>query len=222
MRQQWQQVEGLFDSVGAGNIETRDRFIANVAADACAILGIFAPNDQAQKILGLTASLFDYEQILVLPDLDWSKQRTIAELWDIREELTRQRGFAEDIDQLGSVLRDAVAEIFRPIFVACPALLDTAGDKADGISVKTDLLRSIANLGDVTDHILQIAHADELADLGLFTYMRDRLGRNMVAASGGNPADPQNFNRALKMPAQYDAKTPEQLVTTYLGGTPLL
>ncbi|WP_417618096.1 type IV secretory system conjugative DNA transfer family protein [Parasphingorhabdus sp.] len=222
MRQQWQQVEGLFDSVGAGNIETRDRFIANVAADACAILGIFAPNDQAQKILGLTASLFDYEQILVLPDLDWSKQRTIAELWDIREELTRQRGFAEDIDQLGSVLRDAVAEIFRPIFVACPALLDTAGDKADGISVKTDLLRSIANLGDVTDHILQIAHADELADLGLFTYMRDRLGRNMVAASGGNPADPQNFNRALKMPAQYDAKTPEQLVTTYLAGTPLL
>jgi|TARA_R110002049_G_scaffold269919_2_gene446835 hypothetical protein len=222
VRQQYQQVAKLFDSAGVGTDQTRGRFIATIAADACAAFGIFAPNGQAQKILGLTDALFDYEQILVLPDTDWAKKHTIAELWDIREELTHQRRFAENIDQLGSVLRDAVTEIFRPLFEACPALLDTDGDKADGITVKTELLRSIANLADVTDHILQIAHADELADLGLFVCMRDRLGRNMVAASGGNPADPHSFNRALKMPAQYDAKTPEQLVTAYLAGTPLL
>lgn len=222
VREQWQQVAELIASVGAGNVEARERFIAGVAAQACEQLGISQPDGQGQNILGLTAALFDYEQILILPEEDWNKQRTIAELWEIREELTRQRGFAENFDQLGAVLTDAVAEIFRPIFEACPTLLDAGGDATDGISVRTDLLRSIASLADVTDHILQIAHADELADLGLFTRLRDRLGRNMVAASGGNPADPQSFNRALKMPAQYDAKTPEQLVTTYLAGTPLL
>lgn len=222
VREQYRQVAELFDSAGVGTAHARGRFFATIAADACSAFGIFVPNGQAQKILGLTAALFDYEQILVLPDTDWAKKHTIAELWDIREELTRQRGFAEDIDLLGSVLRDAVAEIFRPIFAACPALLKTDIDENDGISVKTDLLRSIANLAGVTEHILQIAHADELADLGLFVCMRDRLGRNMVAASGGNPANPHSFNRALKKPAQYDAKTPEQLVTAYLAGTPLL
>lgn len=222
VREQWQQVATLFVSVGAGNVEARERFIAHVAAQACEELGISQPDGQGLHILELTASLFDYEQILILPEEDWSKQRTIAELWDIREELTRQRGFAENFDQLGGVFGDAVAEIFRPIFEACPALLDAGDDATDGISVRTDLLRSITNLADVTDHILQIAHADELADLGLLTRLRYRLGRNMVAASGGNPADPQSFNRALKMPAQFDAKTPEQLITTYLAGTPLL
>lgn len=222
VRQQYQQVAELCDAAGVGTTQARERFIATIAADACEAFGIFAPNGQAQKILGLTEALFDYEQILVLPTTDWAKRHTIAELWDIREELTRQRGFAENIDQLGSVLRDAVAEIFRPIFEACPGLLETDSDKFDGISIKTDLLRSIANLADVTDHILQIAHADELADLGLFVRMRDRLGRNMIAASGGNPADPHSFNRALKMPALYDAKMPEKLVTAYLAGTPLL
>jgi len=136
VREQYRQVAELLDSAGIGTDQARERFIAIIAADACSAFGILVSNGQAQKILDLTAALFDYEQILVLPETDWAKKHTIAELWDIREELTRQRGFAENIDQLGSVLRDAVTEIFRPIFEACPALLDTENDKIDGISVK--------------------------------------------------------------------------------------
>ena len=69
--------------------------------------------------------------------------------------------------------------------------------------------------------MLGVAFDEELAERGLLTRLSDRLERNLVAASGGNPADPRSFSRAPKMPEQFDARSPEQLVSTYLGGTPL-
>ena len=156
-----------------------------------------------------------------MPEEDWSESRTIAELWDIREELTRQRGFIDKFDPVCSMLRDAAIALLDPIYSACPALLDDAED-SDGVTVGTDLLRSIGNLDEVTSQIITIAHADELTELNLLSRLRAHLERNIIAASGGNPADPASFNRAPKMPAQFDAKSPEQLVTTYLGNTPLL
>ena len=36
----------------------------------------------------------------------------------------------------------------------------------------------------------------------LFTRLRDRLERNLVAASGGNRANPASFTRAPKLPSQ--------------------
>jgi len=51
--------------------------------------------------------------------------------------------------------------------------------------------------------------------------LRRRLEANLIEASGGNPADASNFNRAPKYPSSFDAKTPELMIETYLGGTPL-
>ena len=56
---------------------------------------------------------------------------------------------------------------------------------------------------------------------GLFPRIRDRLERNLIAASGGNPDDPKGFNRAVRPPSKSDLKQPEELVATYLGGTPV-
>jgi hypothetical protein len=84
------------------------------------------------------------------------------------------------------------------------------------------LPESIGNIGTVTQSILEVAFAEELSERGLLARLSDRLERNLIAASGGNPADPRGFNRAPKWPEQFDAKSPEQLVITYLGGTPLL
>ena len=83
------------------------------------------------------------------------------------------------------------------------------------------MLRSLGEIGEVTGEVLGIGLADELIEAELLPRLQGRLEYNLIAASGGNPADPVSFKRAPKMPSQFDAKTPEVMVETYLGGTPL-
>ena len=220
VRQGWEELASLFRQAGLSDASDRTRLICVIAEDVMERLSIPADHEQADLTLAFIRRLFDYEALFLLPEVDWTRERAIAELWDIREELTRQRGFIAEFEEACELLELAFTALLEPIYTACPALLDEPED-IDGISVPTDLLRSIGDLGNVTQTMLGVAFAEELAERGLLTRLSDRLERNLVTASGGNPADPRGFSRAPKMPEQFDAKSPEQLVSTYLGGTPL-
>lgn len=221
VREQYDMLMERFQEIGLAESAERAEYIRDLAREVATHFAIPRSHQQADLIHELTARLFDYEDMLVLPDIDWSQTRTIAELWDIREELTRQRGFVDHFDAITYTLRDALVAILEALYRACPALLDDAGDD-DGINVPTALLQSLGEIGKVTEQIFGVAFAEEATELGLFTRLGNRLERNLVAASGGNPANPAAFNRAPKLPSQADAKDPAQLVSTYLGGTPLL
>lgn len=221
VREQYDRLTDQFRVIGIHERAERQHLIQSIAEDGVDHFGIDAGHAQSDLIHNRVQRLFEYEGLFKLPDIDWTQERTIAELWEIREELTRQKGFADQFEPICDVLRDSVIMIFDSVYSACPALLEESNN-VDGISVGTDLLRSIGNLGEVVASILHIAHANEICDLGLFERLRDRLGRNLVAASGGNPANPESFNRAPKMPEQFDANSPDHLVTAYLGDTPLL
>lgn len=199
--------------------EGRDHLIRDIAAHVANQFAITPDHAQAYVVHALVADLFDYEGLFQLPEVDWSKERTIAELWEIREALTLQRGWIEAYDEVRDLLAGAVRLMLDPLYSACPSLL--ASDREDGIAITTELVHSITALGDTTEAMVQVAFIEELASHNLFPHLRDRLERNLVAASDGNPADARNFNRALKLPSQYDAKSPEQLIATYLDGTPL-
>jgi hypothetical protein len=221
VRQQWSEVADLFRQLGIAELAGRNHLIAVLADNVRDRLEILADHGQAALVHNLIAELFEYEGLFQLPEIDWSETRTIAELWDIREELTRQRGFVADFEGNCELLEAAFTAMLEPPYSSCPALLEDADD-VDGITVPTHMLQSIGNLGTVTQSMLGVAFAEELAERGLLVRLSDRLERNLVAASGGNPADPRGFNRAPKWPEQFDAKSPEQLVSAYLGGTPLL
>lgn len=221
VRQVWEELASLFQQAGLSETSDRSRLISVIAEDVQERFGIPSSHAQADLIREFVERLFDFEGLLLLPEVDWGQTRTIAELWDIREELTRQRGYVSDFEANCELHTIAFAAILDPIYAGCPALLDEPQD-IDGISVPTDLLRSIGNLRTVTQTMLGVAFDVELGERGLLTRLSDRLERNLITASGGNPADPGSFNRAPKMPEQFDAKSPEQLVSTYLGGTPLL
>lgn len=221
VRQQWNDVADLFRQLGIADPSGRSHLVSMLAENVRDRLEIPADHQQATLIHGLIAGLFEYEGLFQLPEIDWSKTRTIAELWDIREELTRQRGFVADFEGNCELLEAGVTAILEPLYSSCPALLEDR-DEIDGITMPTHLLHSIGNLGTVTQSMLGVAFAEELSERGLLVRLSDRLERNLVAASGGNPADPRGFNRAPKLPEQFDAKSPEQLVSTYLSGTPLL
>jgi hypothetical protein len=221
VRQGWEELAGLFWQVSLADGNGRAHLIAVIAEDVWQALSIPAGHEQARLVHAFIDQLFDYEGLFVLPDVDWGRTRTIAELWDIREEITRQSGFVSDFEENCELLTLAITAILQLLFAACPALLETP-EEVDGISIPTDLLRNIGDLGAVTGAMLSVGFAEELAERRLLSRLSDRLERNLVAASGGNPADPRGFTRAPKLPEQFDAKSPEQLVSTYLGGTPLL
>ncbi len=221
VRQQWSDVADLFRQLGIADPSGRSHLVSVLAQNVRGRLQIREDHEQATFIRGLIAELFQYEGLFQLPEIDWSGSRTIAELWEIREELTRQRGFVADFEGNCELLEAGLTAMLEPLYSACPALIEDS-DENDGITVPTHLLQSIGNLGTVAQSMLSVAFAEELSERGLLLRLSDRLERNLVAASGGNPADLRNFNRAPKWPEQFDAKSPDQLVTTYLGGTPLL
>ena len=221
VRQQWNEVENLFQQAGIADQTGRSRLIETIGGAVADRLGIPTTHDQASLIVSLVGEVFSYEGLFVLPEVDWTANRTIAELWDIREELTRQRSFVTDFEVDCELLELAFASMLGPLYEACPALLEQSED-SDGITVPTHLLRNVSELGSVTQSMLGIAFAEELSERGLLARLSQRLERNLIVASGGNPDDPRGFNRAPKLPEQFDAKSPEQLVSTSLGGTPLL
>ncbi len=221
VRRQWEEVARQFGAHDLRTIEERERLIATIATEVrFQLLGDAPMNDQDGVILNLVLQIFDYDQLFALPEVDWERERTIAELWEIREELTRQQKLLDGFDRHVELIQLSTATMLRPIYEACPALLEEA-DSSNGISVPTDLLRSLGDTGEVTEQVFGVSFAQELVEADLLTNLRQRLEYNLIAASGGNPADPASFKRAPKMPSQLDAKTPEVMVETYLGGTPL-
>ncbi len=220
VRRQCAEVVRSFHDTGIASEDDRQLLIDAITGDISARLGIEADGAGRDHIRAFTHAVFQYESLLCLPEVDWSRPRTIAELWGVREELTRQRGFVAAFEDNRELLTLALSAMLEPLYAACPALREPDG-QTDGITVTTRLVDGIGDVGGVTQAMLGIAFAEDVEASGLLSRLRDRLERNTVAASGGNLADPRFFARAPKLPKQFDAKSPEQLVSTYLGGTPL-
>ncbi|MCO5792814.1 MAG: ATP-binding protein [Blastomonas sp.] len=221
VREQWRDIADRFRSANISDPLGRRQLIAVLSEGVRDRLGIRGENAQAQLIQAFIEEVFAYEAMFQLPDINWDTNRTVAELWDIREELSRQRGLIADFEGNCALLEAAFTAMLEPLYSSCPSLLDHT-DEADGITVPSHLLQSIGNLGAVTQSMLGVPFVEELTERGLLIRLASRFERNLVAASGGNPDDPRGFNRAPKLPEQFDTKSPDQLISTYLGGTPLL
>jgi len=137
------------------------------------------------------------------------------------DELRKQKALLDNFGKVSEQFIVTLCNALAPIIDALPEIASSGSDEA-AIIVPTDKIRTIGNIGDVTEFIISALNGDELDELNLFPKTRERLDRNIVAASGGNPNDVARFNRAPKLPSKSDIRDPEDLVSTYLGGTPLL
>ena len=215
----YERVARLFKQHGLDTVGGRRALIAGLRAETLDTFGIPPDHPQVDAVSAFITRLLDYEHLFLLPSIDWSERRSITEYWELRDELNRQRAVLENFDRTRDLIRQAVALFLDPILSAAPALLQE--HDGDDIIVLTELIHSLGDLGEVTEAMLSTAFAEELEKAGLFTRLSDRLERNLVAASGGNPADPKSFSRAPKTPRKSDIKNPKELLDTYLGGTPL-
>jgi hypothetical protein len=219
-RELYGRVAHLFKQHSVADSEARDELIDAIADAVLADLEISGDLDQSATVFYLTRQLFDYEGLFLLPAIDWSERRSVTQYWEIRNYLNVQRRLLENFDETRWRLRENLAGFVAPLLEAWPSPPAEDGE-TDGITVPTELLRSLGNVGAITEAMMDVVLREKASEDDILPRLRDRLECNVVAASGGNPADKHGFNRAPKLPTQFDAKNSALLVATYLGGTPL-
>lgn len=213
-------VARMFAEHGLSESEDRAKLVADLATEALAAFNQLPDHPQRKPLERLVGRLFEYESLFELPGINWSYRRSISEYWAIRDHLNAQRRLLEDFEGTRELLLGVLISLVEPIYRACPALLAQPEGEND-IAVPTEMVHSLGDVGAIAERMLGVAFSDDLAKAELLTRLSDRLEMNLIVASGGNPADPKGFTRAPKLPSKSDIKQPEELLETYLGGTPL-
>lgn len=201
--------------VGAGDDARIDLAIA-IAGDVAARCNRDLDDEASDRLADLVLRLLDYEEMFLLPRIDWSERRSVSEWWAIRDALQVQRDLLEDFDETRELLVLALCHCCDAVWQAEPTI-----GAARGIAVPTSRVRAMSGLPQAVETVALTAMAEELAEAGLLPRHRQRIEANVIAASGGNPADPAAFTRMPKLPTKSGILAPEALVETYLGGTPL-
>ena len=216
----YDKVVRLFAQRGLSTEDDREKLAIAIAEDVLDRLEDGSAGPSPRDLASLVLWILDYEAMFELPSFDWSEPHSVSDYWDLKEALTAQRALLEDFDKSRELVTLTLCSCLDPILQAAPSDLGH-GASDDAITVPTDLIRTIGDIGAVTEDVCQTFFANDLKEANLFARHRDRLERNLVAASGGNPADPKAFTRMPKMPGKSDIRDPVELVDTYLGGTPM-
>lgn len=202
--------------------ETGRRYwVGNITHNTLECFDLSPDHPQAERIRKLVSRLFDYDELFSLPVIDWSDKRTIAEWWDMRDTLKRQRSLMEDFETAERQFAQAIVNFLQEVFAAAPVLLHEQ-QGTDEIAVETHLVHVLANIGAMTDRVVGLFYDEELERLGLYQRLIDQLDRNLITVSGGNPSDPRGFSRAVKKPSASGITDPGELLGSYLQATPLL
>lgn len=216
----YDQVSRAFAGIGVGTEDGRSRIARVMAEQVSEHFGLAADHPQAAVVRRLVGQCMDYERLFVLPVFNQIEPLTIAQHWAVRNELALQRDAIEYFDDRCAAFVGAIVAMLFPIYKACPALI-RSHEQDDAIIVPAALVHSFGNIAAVVEAMMGTIGDDALAEQSLFVRLRERLARNLVIASGGNPDHVRGFNRAPKYPSQNADKGPWGLVATYLGGTPL-
>ena len=174
------------------------------------------PADIEQRIQSIIEMLFRDELLFRILDYD----RLAVDLAGgvaVRNHLRRQQRFLERSDAAIGAWRDALADILVPIIRALPASVLSGTDASAG-----ELQAPLITLTDEPAQLIENAYfntlysgAPEIEEFDLFASLRQRVTRNLEAASGILPGRPST--KPLLFPTQAAGKSPTELVTDYLS-----
>ena len=174
----------------------------------------------APDIAGLTSALVEYEIILFVPPVDFSVERSVSEYWKLKGALQSHLTFLENFPRILEALIAFTADVFGRLAAALEEPDEWSGAD-DSIIVITRRLDRIANLPRLAEQLVKLPFDERYEQLGLFDGLRRQLERNVVAASGGNPRNPETFNRMPRMPVKSGVDNPDELIETYFDAMPL-
>ena len=157
------------------------------------------------ELLALETTIFSERAV------DFSKSLSLKDQVDLNRHLRAQEYFLEHDDRIFDQLVTALRNISAGIIQSHPGLSDSA--------FTVPLISLLSNPHDVVDRIIGTICASELVDVGLFTAVQDQIYLNMCRFSNV-PLD--GSSKKPLIPAADADLTAEDLVDTYLTGTPFL
>ena len=211
------ETSALFQKHTLATTDDRTTLAIVIADDVCDRLDWQPDEDERDAFYQLVVGVFAYEELLVLPDFNFAERHSTSEYWELCDALNRQKAWLKRFDETYELVTIVLCHCVNQVQGASPVM----PSDTDGITVPSERIRTMTNPGSVVEGIVSGLFDDDLAKADLFARHRDRLERNIVAASGGNPADPSGFNRQPRMPTKSDIRDPRELVDTYLDGTPI-
>jgi Type IV secretion-system coupling protein DNA-binding domain len=166
-----------------------------------------ALDDCQQGVLALERTIFEF------PEIDWSRSvLSLRDQVELRRFLRAKQYFLSNQDRICEQLITAVGNVLGGIIRHMPQIDD------DGIAIFTIRLMNVVNEpNELIEGIIGTLFTTELMEVGLFTALQDRFYENMCRYSGVVP-----YEQAKKqlVTARDADLPPDQLVQTYLGGTP--
>ena len=205
--------------LGAGSSEGQDNLFERIAKDAADRLSL--NRDQQIEAKRFVVKLFQFEDIFYLPELSFFDHRSVSEYWEMREQLAAQRNIFDNFEKFIEATTNLVVECYGAVQIS---LVNYVRDQEQGpgIQFATKRIDKISGLAAVVEQMVKSPFAEELDRLNCFNRLRRNLEINLIAASGGNPDAPNSFSKPFRYPTKYDSKSSDELVKTYVGGTPLL
>ncbi len=193
--------EGLEDQTGRVGLALR------FAGDLADNFGMSENHPHRQKLSGLVAQLIDYEDLFVLPHIDWNVSYTVAEHFDLRSLLRTQLDLVKDFRDTYQAILDAFTVSLNSLYSVPFPNVGKSGAGAQ--TFDADLLSSIPHCGSVVEGMIMPFYDEDITDKDLFRRLRHRFDFNLEQASG-------------KSPEASPIKDPEKLAQAYLAGTPFL
>lgn len=216
--QLYERIRSLLQSNQVLSENGRNQCIVAIAKDVAQTLQITGKD--FEPVLLFVANLFDYEGLFLLPDVDFSEKREVSDYWDLKDRLSEQEAWLERFSEITDAITSLTLGTFQPIHSALGKRKRTAGN--DGITLPIRRIDRLADLDQIVEAMVSMPFSEEIEHLGILKRLQNRIETNLVVASGGNPADVKNFSRQVRTPTKFDSKNPDDLVTTYLSGTPFL
>lgn len=216
----FENAESKLEAEGLLSEDARQSMARQLMREALSSMDVAVPDVMQQAAKHFALSVFEHEELFVLPAFAWNENHGIAEYWALQENLARLQSQLADLDQTKQLIGQLFFNVMRPLLEALPQ--STADEDERAIVVPTDIIHAISQLPSVVNDMVTAWFDNDLVKSGLFDRHRIRLETNVVLASGGNPNDPKGLARAPKMPGQSDISSPKQLIGTYLGSTPAL
>jgi hypothetical protein len=160
--------------------------------------------DQCQRdVLALETTIF------FTPEVDFSRPITLKEQVDLNRFLRAQEYFLANDERVSELLAKTLMNLSGGLIQSLPPIADSP--------FTVPLIAALRDPHDVVDRLIGTILTSELAEAGLFTSLQDRIYNNMCEFAGVRPDE--RLKRPL-IPASDADLPPNELVTTYLGGTP--
>lgn len=171
---------------------------------------ILAALDRCQE-----AVLKQETTIFTFPEIDWQTAvLSLKEQVDLSRFLRAKQHFLANRDHVSDQLLFALRQMFTELVEALPS----TANEASTAPFTVPLISVLADVRTTVDGIISVISMARLADLGLFTALRQTLYENTCLASGVRPDD--DSARKPLIPAYKSSLPPQELAETYLRSTP--